>query len=87
MTYSREREDALAQDAMTQGEYNSTAISQYSSAHGADSQDCAWILSPFDSWERNPFYSGPAQPHPEDGSQYYDDEFIVEADDNYENPF
>jgi hypothetical protein len=70
MTYSHEREDALAQDALSQAEYNSMAVSQYASAYGAESQDSAWILSPFDSWERNPFYNGPPQPHPEDDSQY-----------------
>jgi hypothetical protein len=26
----------------------------------------AWILSDFDVWHRNPYYVGPAQPHPED---------------------
>lgn len=26
----------------------------------------AWILSPFDTWHRNPLYSGPPVPHPED---------------------
>ena len=28
--------------------------------------DRAWLLSPFDVWMRNPFYSGPPVPHPED---------------------
>jgi hypothetical protein len=39
-----------------------------------DGQFCpniAWILSDFDTWERNPHYTGPANPrHPEDDSDY-----------------
>jgi len=26
----------------------------------------AWILTDFDVWVRNPYYSGPPQPHPEE---------------------
>ena len=33
----------------------------------------AWLLSPVDTWERNPFYRGPANPrHPEDDYEYTD---------------
>jgi hypothetical protein len=32
---------------------------------GAEQPDRAWILTQFDSWEPNPFYHGPAVPHPE----------------------
>ena len=28
--------------------------------------DKAWLLSPYDTWHKNPFYSGPEVPHPED---------------------
>jgi len=65
-SYSRERDDALAMEAMTDGEYHSMALAQYADAHGSVDTTSAWILSPFDSWERNPHYVGPAQPHPED---------------------
>jgi len=65
-SYSRERDDALAMEAMTDGEYHAAALNQYADAHGADRTDAAWILSPFDTWERNPHYAGPPQPHPED---------------------
>jgi hypothetical protein len=37
-----------------------------------ESLDKQWILSSWDSWERNPYYVGPEQPHPE--SNYPDDE-------------
>jgi hypothetical protein len=33
---------------------------------GSDNPDQCWILTPFDTWERNPAYTGPDQPHPED---------------------
>jgi len=32
---------------------------------GQDNPDHCWILTPFDTWERNPAYVGPEQPHPE----------------------
>lgn len=94
MTYfdaQRERDDALAMEAMNDGEYARAAVNQYASAHGANDPDVAWILSPFDSWEPNPFYSGPPVPHPEDDSAHYCEEFeavlvpVVDQDD--EIPF
>jgi hypothetical protein len=33
---------------------------------GSEKEDCQWILTDFDVWEKNPFYCGPDQPHPED---------------------
>lgn len=33
---------------------------------GAEQPDCQWILSGWDSWERNPYYHGEEQQHPED---------------------
>ncbi len=32
---------------------------------GRDNPDHAWILSDRDAWYPNPFYKGPAVPHPE----------------------
>lgn len=34
---------------------------------GSDRPDHQWILTSFDTWERNPSYVGPDQPHPESG--------------------
>jgi hypothetical protein len=31
-----------------------------------DHPEQAWILTPWDSWEVNPFYHGPKVAHPED---------------------
>jgi hypothetical protein len=33
---------------------------------GSDRPEQCWILTPYDTWERNPAYTGPDQPHPED---------------------
>lgn len=78
MTYFdslRERDDALAQDAMSQGEYMSCAFGQYAAAYGAEDPAREWILSPYDTWHKNPFFTGTPGRHPEDD---YDDEPQVE---------
>ena len=46
------------------------AADEYGRNHGSENTDCAWILTPFDTWEANPFYRGPAVPHPEDDSNW-----------------
>lgn len=33
---------------------------------GMENPDRQWILSGWDVWERNPYYHGPEQQHPED---------------------
>ena len=53
-------------DSLTSGEYMSAALRQYAAAHGADRPESQWVLSPFDTWELNPHYDGPNQPHPEE---------------------
>lgn len=42
------------------------AISEWARNAGRDNQDRQWLLSDYDTWERNPFYTGPDQGHPED---------------------
>lgn len=64
-SYEGERESTLATDAMTQGEYLQAAVAQYAAAHGAHAPEREWILSPFDTWERNPYYRGPRTECPE----------------------
>jgi len=51
------------------------AMLEHAHNAGMDEPDRCWILTPFDTWERNPFYSGPTEPHPEDDWAY---EFIAE---------
>lgn len=48
--------------------YIQEAIRQWAWVVGQDRQDQQWILSDYDSWEKNPYYRGPDQGHPE-----YDD--------------
>lgn len=50
------------------------AMSQWVWAYGAERPDEAWILSDYDTWHRNPHYTGPEQRHPEDYGFDEDDE-------------
>lgn len=68
------------------------AAAEYGRNAGMDNPDRAWILTPWDSWEPNPFYVGPRVSHPE----YPDDETPAEpgprkeyqpAPTNYDVPF
>lgn len=72
--YEAEKERVLYEESLSQGEYMSEALYQYASAYGEDRPEAAWILSPFDTWERNPHYTGPEVPHPEDACWDYIDE-------------
>ena len=49
--------------------YIQEAIREWVWIVGAERLDQQWLLSDYDSWERNPHYRGPDQGHPED---YYD---------------
>ena len=73
----REYEDSMAQDCMSQGEYMTAALHQYGAAYGETMPERAWILTPFDTWEKNPYYVGPPVRHPEDDC--YDEEEDVPA--------
>jgi len=48
------------------GNYLSEAVRQYAYVYGEEREEDEWILSPFDSWERNPHYRGEPGRHPED---------------------
>ena len=41
-------------------------MKEYAFNFGMDNRERAWICTSFDTWERNPFYSGPAMAHPEE---------------------
>jgi hypothetical protein len=56
--YGYEDEGRLA----TPGE----AVKEYARNVGAERPEQAWILTHYDTWERNPFYAGPPVRHPED---------------------
>lgn len=42
------------------------ALAEMIQIFGGERPDRQWILSDFDTWERNPYYHGPEQQHPED---------------------
>lgn len=58
------------------------ADAYYARELGRERVECAWILSDRDVWYQNPFYRGPAVPHPYEDEMdcYYDDVEITEAD-------
>ena len=41
------------------------SMREYARNAGSDRPKNPWILTPWDTWERNPYYSGPEAPHPE----------------------
>lgn len=45
--------------------YYREAMREYAMNVGRDNPEAAWISTPFDTWEKNPFYRGEPQPHPE----------------------
>jgi len=51
---------------MDDGTYYAMAFKEYARNHGEQQPDNPWILTPMDTWERNPFYRGPPVRHPED---------------------
>ena len=40
-------------------------VDNYTRCHGEFETERAWILSPYDTWEPNPFFVGSRPPHPE----------------------
>ena len=42
------------------------ACREYARNIGMDHPDRPWVLTDWDTWERNPFYHGVPVPHPED---------------------
>lgn len=51
--------------------FEALADAEYAREKGRENRDCAWILSNRDVWYKNPWYIGPARPHPED-EEYYE---------------
>lgn len=58
-TPEREKEESRL---ATPGE----AVKEWAYNAGAAYPGDAWLLSDYDTWERNPHYRGPKVPHPED---------------------
>jgi hypothetical protein len=47
-------------------------LKEYARNAGAEDRERAWILTPWDTWEPNPYYQGPPVRHPEDDGDEYD---------------
>ena len=66
MTYFDEHPDDRDFTYSTDAQWDRAAAREL----GAANTDAAWVLTDRDVWHRNPYYTGPAVPHPES-----DDEF------------
>jgi len=44
----------------------SEAFKEYARNAGSEKTDTEWILTPWDTWEHNPFYRGKPGRHPEE---------------------
>lgn len=65
-SYEQERENSFYNESLTQGENMSASCGEYTHNAGAEKTNTEWILTPFDTWVRNPHYTGKPGPHPED---------------------
>ncbi len=54
------------EDDFTELATETEACREYARNVGHERPEDAWILTDWDTWEPNPFYCGPAVPHPED---------------------
>lgn len=63
-------EEESFSDSLSDSQWRSAAVQQWAADRGQLRPDLAWIISPFDTWEPNPFYVGPRQPHPDDDCDY-----------------
>jgi len=57
--------------------YFDEAIREWVWNVGRDNVDRAWLLSDYDTWHANPFYTGPEEPHPESYGYGEDGEVVV----------
>lgn len=51
---------------------NSEALAEFADNVGMDHPNQEWLLSSWDTWERNPHYHGEPGPHPE-SDDFYDE--------------
>jgi hypothetical protein len=64
LDWMREEEDrALGLDRCATA---NESMNEYARNFGMDHPTHCWILDPRDVWMKNPYYTGPMQPHPED---------------------
>jgi len=63
----------------------SESLREFAHNAGMDNPDRAWLLDSRDVWVANPFYSGPAVPHPEDDCRSNDE--IAQANAEHDRQF
>ncbi len=56
------------------------AIAEQVQIFGMEQKDSQWILTSWDTWEKNPYYHGPDQRHPEDDGNWDGFHSDAEAD-------
>ena len=57
------------------------AVREYTWNVGRDRPDVEWILSDYDTWYKNPYYTGEPGPHPEDPPEDW-----MAGDENHSHP-
>lgn len=62
----REREESFRHDSLSHTEWLVESVHHYAAVYGAEEPEKEYILSPFDTWHPNPYYTGRKGPHPED---------------------
>ncbi len=69
-SYDQEREEAFWQESMSEGQYLNEAHHRNLMQAGGDEPEKEYILSAFDVWEKNPYYTGEPGPHPDDPREF-----------------
>ena len=64
--FNQEQENSQWNEGLTQGQRMQGACREYAHNYGAEHPDREWLLTDFDTWERNPCFTGTPGPHPED---------------------
>lgn len=61
-----EYDNAMWNDSLTQGQQMTGACKEFAHNAGQDRPEEEWLLTSWDTWERNPHYQGEPGPHPYD---------------------
>lgn len=70
--------------------YQQEAVREWARAEGQGRPDSEWLLSNYDTWEHNPYYTGKPGKHPEDDQDCYEEAPVyidVAEQDEPECPF
>lgn len=68
-----EYDEDTRSEELSEGEWYQEAFQQYGNLHGKENQNQEWILTPRDTWVKNPHYIGLPGRHPEDDHDDEDD--------------